>query len=348
MNIESLVRPNIRALSPYRSARQDRQTGVLLDANENSFGSVLSANGRALHRYPDPFQVTVRRAFAEHERVGVDQVFAGVGSDEAIDLLLRVFCRPSKDRVLIPEPTYGMYRVAASIQDAIIDTVPLDDTFQIDRQAVAAALQPNTKLVFVCSPNNPTGNLLRTEDILWLCREAPGLVVVDEAYIEFAHSASLTTRVADLQNLVVLRTLSKAWGLASIRLGYAVAHPTVVSFLLKVKPPYNVNGLTSVAAVQALQNADAMERMVLQAQRERERLRWALASSSLVDVVLPSDANFLAVCFREAETVRQALLRSGIIVRDRSKEPKLAGCLRITIGTPEENDALLQTLRSLE
>ena len=348
MNIEELVRANIRSLAPYRSARQDHLEGILLDANENSFGSVLPSNDVALNRYPDPFQRDLRSALAEREGRSTSEIFVGAGSDEAIDLLLRVFCEPGTDRVLIPEPTYGMYRVAAAVQNAIVDRVPLDDEFQLDRKLIDGALTPDTKLVFVCSPNNPTGNRMRTEDILWLCRRAPGLVVVDEAYVEFSGSRSVAEHLPDAPNLVVLRTLSKAWGLAAIRLGYAIAHPIVISFLLKVKSPYNINTLTARAALEALRNADRMTALVGQVRSERERLRVALASSRLVVEVLPSEANFLAVRFREPSSVLNALARAGIVVRDRTTEPSMGGCLRVTVGTPAENDAVISVITELD
>jgi histidinol-phosphate aminotransferase len=347
MNLDALVRPNIRSLAPYRSARQDHLDGTLLDANENSFGSVLPSGGVGFNRYPDPFQRELRTVLAQREGHSIDEIFVGVGSDEAIDLLLRVFCEPGKDHVLIPEPTYGMYRVAASIQNAIVDRVLLTDDFQLDRTAISRALRPDTKLVFVCSPNNPTGNRLRTDDLLWLCRQAPGLVVVDEAYVEFSESASMGLHVPSIDNLVVLRTLSKAWGLAGIRLGYAIAHPAVIRYLLNVKSPYNINVLTARAALEGIRAADTTAAMVRRIRDERERLRISLAASPLVIDVLPSDANFLAVRFHDPTRVREALAAESIIVRDRTQEPKLSGCLRITVGTPEENDRVLAVIRRL-
>lgn len=348
MTIEALARPTIRALASYRSARQDHLEGTLLDANENSVGSVLPSGPVALNRYPDPFQRELRQALADREGHSLPEIFVGVGSDEAIDLLLRVFCEPGVDRVLIPEPTYGMYRVAAAIQNAIIDRVLLDDEFQLDRAAIEEALRPTTKIVFVCSPNNPTGNRLRSDDILWLCRRAPGLVVVDEAYIEFADGPSMSGQVPSIPNLVVLRTLSKAWGLAAIRLGYAIAHPTVISFLMKVKSPYNVNTLTARAALEGLRRSDRAASMVRQIRSERERLRSALGGLRIVIDILPSEANFLAVRFRDPASVIRRLRAAGIIVRDRTAEPKLDGCLRITVGTPDENDAVLTMLREID
>jgi histidinol-phosphate aminotransferase len=289
----------------------------------------------------------LRTVLAQREGHSIDEIFVGVGSDEAIDLLLRVFCEPGKDHVLIPEPTYGMYRVAASIQNAIVDRVLLTDDFQLDRTAISRALRPDTKLVFVCSPNNPTGNRLRTDDLLWLCRQAPGLVVVDEAYVEFSESASMGLHVPSIDNLVVLRTLSKAWGLAGIRLGYAIAHPAVIRYLLNVKSPYNINVLTARAALEGIRAADTTAAMVRRIRDERERLRISLAASPLVIDVLPSDANFLAVRFHDPTRVREALAAESIIVRDRTQEPKLSGCLRITVGTPEENDRVLAVIRRL-
>ncbi|MGB2869102.1 MAG: histidinol-phosphate transaminase [Bacteroidota bacterium] len=346
MNIDNLVRPNIRMLKPYRSARQDHSSGVLLDANENSIGSVISEDG--LNRYPDPNQTALRKGLANLNRVAVDNVFVGVGSDEVIDLLVRVFCEPNQDSVVVLDPTYGMYRVAASIQGVDVRSCLLTDEFQIDIEKTLAAVDQTTKLVFCCTPNNPTANLLRPDDILRLAQRLNSLVVVDEAYLDFAQSPSAAGFLNRTQNIVVLRTLSKAWGLAGIRLGYCIGNPQVVSYLMKVKPPYNINTLTSNTALRALGNIDRMRANVNEILRERERLVSSFTSLRFIEKVFPSDANFVLVRCSNARQIYDGLERQGVVVRDRSSEPKLGGCLRITVGTRAENDTLLRALHALE
>jgi histidinol-phosphate aminotransferase len=347
INIESFIRPNIRALKPYRSARQDYVTGVLLDANENAFGSAVTFDGLDLNRYPDPFQLSLRSQLAQLHGVHKDNLFAGVGSDEVIDLLLRIFCEPGTDSVLILEPTYGMYRVAADVNNVRVDSCLLTDDFQIDVEAVKRAVTAATKIIFCCTPNNPTGNLLRRADILHLCAETSAIVVADEAYADFSQSESLISALAEFPNLVVLRTLSKAWGLAAIRLGYAVAHPQVVSYLLKVKSPYNINILTTTEALKALQSTAHVKRSVAAVASERARLVDELSRFRFVEEIFPSDANFLLVRCTDARFLYQQLAQRGIIIRDRSSEPKLENCVRISVGTPQQNDLLLQALKEL-
>jgi len=346
-NIEDLIRPNIRQLKPYRSARHDFASGILLDANENAFGSAVSVDGLSLNRYPDPYQRDLRAALANLNDVSPEHVFAGVGSDEVIDLLIRIFCEPQSDSIVVLEPTYGVYRVAADVNNVRVVSCLLGDDFQVDVDAVRSHMTGAAKIVFCCSPNNPTGNLLRRDDILALCQSAEAIVVVDEAYADFAKSPSLAADIAANPNLVILRTLSKAWGLAAIRLGYAVAHPLVISYLLKVKAPYSINILSSTEALRALENKEYVRRVVASTIAERERLRSALATLPRVQRVFPSDANFLLVQFKHARAVYEALAQRGIIVRDRSTEPGLTECLRISVGTPEQNDTLLTALRSI-
>lgn len=345
--LEQFVRKNIRELKPYRSARHDFESGILLDANENPLGSVVPFDSAALNRYPDPFQKTLRSRLAELTGVQTENVFVGVGSDEAIDLLIRIFCEPGQDSIIIAAPTYGMYRVAADIQGIEVRTCLLTEEFQLNLNALRSTADARTKLVFCCSPNNPTANLLKREDILELCRTTNFIVVVDEAYIDFAEAASLAPLVKEVPNLVVLRTLSKAWGLAGIRLGYAIAHPTVVSYLLSVKAPYNVNTLTSAFALKALEQPEMMQNFVRTIISERERLLRELPKVRLVERVYPSKANFILIRCREAKTLYRELARRGIIVRDRSSEPMLENCLRITVGTREQNDLFLKTLSEL-
>ncbi len=347
MDVEALIRPNIRKLKPYRSARQDYLTGILLDANENAFGSAVTLDGVQLNRYPDPFQHALRSKLALLHAVQTENLFAGVGSDEVIDLLIRIFCEPQQDSVLILEPTYGMYRVAADVNNVTVNSCLLTDDFQIDLDAVKRRTDKSTKIVFCCSPNNPTGNLLRREDILELCAATSSIVIIDEAYIDFAQSDSLIADIGRYPNLVVLRTLSKAWGLAAIRLGYAIADPKIVAYLMKVKAPYNINILTSTEAMKALDRPDHVRKSVTSTIAERARLVKELTRFSVVKKIFPSDANFLTVRCTEARRIYQQLAQRGVIVRDRSSEPKLDNCLRISVGTPEQNNLLLTALKEL-
>lgn len=346
MNVADLIRPHLHTVTPYRSARHDFREGILLDANENAFGSPVLMPGTALNRYPDPLQHALRKRLASLYGADDRRVFVGVGSDEAIDLLIRVFCEPGRDGVLIAEPTYGMYRVASQLHNVRVSSVLLDEHFRIDTAAVLAAWNPSTKMIFCCSPNNPTGNTLDPEAIRTLCDSTGGIVVVDEAYIEFAgpEVESMTRSLSSHPNLVVLRTLSKAWGMAGIRLGVALAHPDIVDVLLRVKAPYNVNALTAAAALEALDRGPEVLRTIEAIRNERTRLAAALADLPVVQRVFPSQANFLLVRFRNARSIHAHLTARRIIVRDRSAEPRLDDCLRITVGTPEENTALITAL----
>jgi histidinol-phosphate aminotransferase len=348
MQIESLIRANILQLKPYRSARQDYIEGILLDANENAFGCPIDAEGLPLNRYPDPYQQPLRKKLAELNGVRDENVFVGAGSDEAIDLLFRIFCEPASDSILSAEPTYGMYRVSANIHNVSVISSLLTPEFQLDVGDILAKVNRNIKLIFCCSPNNPTANLLRGEDIRLICESVTAVVVVDEAYIEFSGAESLSMYVQSYPNLVVLRTLSKAWGLAGIRLGYCIADPTIIGYLMKVKAPYNVNLLSSHFALTVLQNPKSMQSSVSAIITERKRLTEALSSFKNVKNVYPSDANFLLVRFTESKQVFSELIRRGIIVRDRSGEPGLANCLRITVGTPEQNTILLNALEEID
>jgi histidinol-phosphate aminotransferase len=347
MNVESLIRSNILQLKPYRSARQEYLEGILLDANENAYGTSLHIDGLPLNRYPDPYQVPLRRKLAELTAVREDNIFVGSGSDEAIDLLFRIFCEPAADSVLIAEPTYGMYRVSAHIHNVSVVHSLLTDDFQLNVTDLLGKVTGNIKLIFCCSPNNPTANLLRTQDILQLCDSVEAIVAVDEAYIEFSGEESISRYVRSHPNLVVLRTLSKAWGLAGIRLGYCIADPVIIRFFMKVKAPYNVNTLSGRYALNALEDPQSMLSAVSAIKTERERLAEALGKLKSVHTVYPSDANFLLVRFSQAQTVFRELVGRGIIVRDRSSEPGLDNCLRITVGTPDQNDALLNALREI-
>ncbi len=348
MILENLVRPNILQLKPYRSARQDYLAGILLDANENAYGSPVSISGIDLHRYPDPYQTNLRERLAAMNNVAAENVFVGAGSDEVIDLLFRIFCEPLYDNVVIPEPTYGMYRVSANIHNIPVRGSLLTDDFQLDIQDIVNKITEKTKLIFCCSPNNPTGNSISEKDILRLCTSGEVLVVVDEAYVEFAESPSLTSHIANNPNLVVTRTLSKSWGMAGIRLGYCIAHPAVIDFFLKVKAPYNVNSVSAKLALEALDAFAEREKIITTIRNERKRLMHRLSSMTCVREVFPSDANFVLVRVNDAGDVYSKLIQKGIIIRNRSSEPKLQNCVRITVGTPEENDALLSAMEDIQ
>ncbi len=346
-DVTSLVRENIRGLAPYRSARHDHQQGVLLDANENPYSNGIDPDGLSLNRYPDPMQRELRTRLAEINNIPVDMIFAGVGSDEVIDLLIRIFAEPGRDSIAAAEPTYGMYRVAAQVNNIAVKRWLLDDTFGLNMATFDASIDATTRMVFCCSPNNPTANLLQRDDVRDLCERFPGIVLLDEAYIDFAYSGTMIDMVAKYPNLVILRTLSKGWALAGIRLGYAVASPDVISWLFKVKPPYNINSLTSHYALLALERMEEHTRTIEIILQERERLAERLMGISSVEEIYPSDANFLLVRFRDASNLCKAIAERGVIVRDRSSEVLLENCLRITVGTPSENDLLIGILQEL-
>ncbi|WP_045690007.1 histidinol-phosphate transaminase [Hymenobacter sp. AT01-02] len=344
-DLTSLVRPNIRAMKPYSSARDEFQgeAHVMLDANENSLGS---AGPELFNRYPDPLQRAVKAELAQVKKVAENQIFLGNGSDEAIDLLVRLVCVPGQDKILILPPTYGMYEVAANLNDVALDRLPLTTDFQLSSETVQQVVASDAKIVFLCSPNNPTGNLLHAAAIEEILRGFRGLVVVDEAYADFAAAPSWTTRLAEFPNLVVLQTFSKAWGLAGLRLGMAFASPDVIGYLNKIKPPYNVSEATQQHALAALRDAPRFEQMREALLRGRDELAAALPKLEIVEHVFPSDANFLLARFRpDATAVYDYLVARGIIVRNRTTQPGCAGTLRLTVGTPQENEQLLVALQ---
>lgn len=347
-DVDRLVRPHLRQLQPYRSARHDHASacGVLLDANENPRAPSLSGSPSTLNRYPDPMQNDLRRRLAELNGVEAESVFVGSGSDEIIDLLLRLFCQPARDAIVICEPTYGMYRVAASIHDVEIISSRLSECFQLDLPSIIELCEREIppRLLFCCSPNNPTGNRLAEQDVIRLCERLDCIVVLDEAYVEFTSGGSLAGRVASTPNLVILRTLSKAWGLAGARIGYAVADPGIVDYLLRIKQPYNVGSPSAAIALEALATPEQMYSSVAELVAERERLAVRLEALSCVQTVYPSEANYLLVRCVDASGLQRRLAESAIIVRDRSSDPGLQDCLRITVGTAAENDLLIATL----
>ena len=329
-----VIRPHILTLTPYSSARDEYtgKEGVFLDANENPLGSA-TPDAPNYNRYPDPYQWAIKEKLAPIKGVRPEQIFLGNGSDEAIDLLVRAACVPGHDRILIMPPTYGMYEVSAAINDVAITKVPLTPDFQVDTPAVLAALTPETKIVWVCSPNNPSGNLVQREAIQTLLENFGGLVVVDEAYIDFTNTESWTQQMGQYPNLVVLQTFSKAWGLAGLRLGMGFASAELIRILNKIKPPYNISGPTQELLLAALDGEAAKNAMVEEILREREILRTTLNGLPLVKEIHPSDANFLLVRFEDAPAVMEYLLGEKIIVRDRSKVVLCEGCLRITVGS---------------
>jgi histidinol-phosphate aminotransferase len=350
MNIKSLIRKNIIDLKPYTSARDiyDGTKGILLDANENSFGSTFTDLGTLnLNRYPDPHQKDIRKITSDYYSIPFDNLFFGVGSDEVIDLLIRIFCVPGKDNVIIPEPTYGMYEVACDINNVEIRRILLNYDFQIDLNAIKEKVNEKTKMVFLCSPNNPTGNVLNKNDVLELCKVLNVIIVFDEAYIDFSIENSFVNEVQNYSNLIVLRTFSKAWGLAGIRSGYCVANAEIINVLMKVKAPYNINSLSRYVLEKAIANSSLKDEYVNCIIKERERLKNQLETLLIVDKVYKSDANFLLVKFKNAKDVQNKLFEKGIIVRDRSSQPKLENCLRISVGNEEENDLLWDALRKI-
>ncbi|AYA36369.1 histidinol-phosphate transaminase [Hymenobacter oligotrophus] len=345
MNLDSLIRPNIRAMKPYASARDEFQgtAQVMLDANENSLGSV---GPQAFNRYPDPLQRAVKAEVAKLKHVRPEQIFLGNGSDEAIDLLLRLTCVPGQDSIAILPPTYGMYEVAANLNDVAIERIPLTGDFQLSAEVINKVLASDAKVVFLCSPNNPTGNLLHQDAIEQILRGFRGIVVVDEAYVDFADAPSWTTRLDEFANLVVLQTFSKAWGMAGLRLGMAFASAELIGYLNKIKPPYNISEATQQHAFAGLRDAARFEQMRQELLTGRAWLQQQLPAVGIVEEVFPSDANFLLVRFRpDATAVYEYLLGKGIVVRNRTTQPGCAGCLRLTVGTPAENEQLLEALQ---
>lgn len=340
-DIRQLLRPHLLNLVPYASARDEfsGEAAIFLDANENPLGS---ATAESYNRYPDPYQYQVKRMLAKIKCVKHEQIFLGNGSDEAIDLLIRAFCEPGKDHIIILPPTYGMYKVSADVNNVAVRELLLTADYQPRVDNILEAANENSKILFLCSPNNPTGNLQDREAIRQLLEGFPGLVVVDEAYIDFAKVGSWAEKLAEHPNLVVLQTFSKAWGLAALRLGIAFASPELISILNKIKPPYNVSELTQDKAIEAMRSYDKMQLQVQVILHERRQLLAALEALPLIEKVYPTDANFVMVKVPAARQVYAFLVDKGIIVRDRSRVALCEGCLRITIGTPAENEQLLQ------
>lgn len=345
-DLNSLLRPHIAKLQPYTSARDEYtgKEGVFLDANENPFGSITEQD---FNRYPDPYQSALKEEIAKIKQVRPTQIFLGNGSDEAIDLLFRAFCNPGKDNVILLPPTYGMYEVSANINDVEIRKVSLTEDFQLQPEKILAAADSHSKILFICSPNNPSANKAKREDILFLLESFKGLVVVDEAYIDFSDEPSFTTELDHFPNLLVMQTFSKAWGLASLRLGMAFASEEIIRILNKIKPPYNISGLTQETVLKAISNKAKVKGMIQDILEEREFLRSELAKLSFVQKIHPSHANFLLVKVPHANQVYDDLIAEKVIVRNRAKVLLCEDCLRITVGTREENEALLKALKKV-
>lgn len=342
MNIDKLLRKNIKTLQPYSSAR-DEYSGeamVFLDANENPFNEPYN-------RYPDPLQRNLKEKIVLLKDVIPEQIFLGNGSDEPIDLLIRAFCEPGEDNVVSIDPTYGMYQVAAGINNVEVKKVSLTQSFELDSQKLLNSTDEKTKLIFLCSPNNPTGNCLNEKAVLEVVKNFQGIVVLDEAYIDFAPGKSLLSQLNDYPNLIILQTFSKAWGMAGIRLGMAFATSEIIAVLNKIKYPYNLNILTQQKALELIKNRDKVEKWVKLLIAEREKMKKLLSDFPFVVKIFPSDANFILVKMHDARGIYEYLKEEGVIVRDRSKVHLCEDSLRITIGSSDENEQLLKALKEL-
>lgn len=343
--LENIVRDNINKLVAYSSARNEYKgnEGIFLDANENPYGSPLESN---YNRYPDPLQLNVKSKISVLKNIPIENIFLGNGSDEAIDILYRAFCIPSKDNVIVCPPTYGMYEVSANVNNVEILKVPLvPETFQLDISSVLKAITENTKLIFVCCPNNPTGNGVKWKDIQILLETFNGIVVVDEAYIDFASYGSLISQLEDYKNLVILQTFSKGWGLAGLRVGMAFASEEIIAIFNKIKPPYNINIVSQQLLLEALNNKSKVDEWVKEIILERRKVSDELTKLLFIKIIYPSEANFILVKTDNAKNIYDFLITQKIIVRNRSNITLCDNCLRITIGTKEENTKLLNTLK---
>ena len=340
MNLQALVRPNIWNLVPYSSARSEftGAASVFLDANENPFNNPYN-------RYPDPLQQEVKALIAQLRGVAAGQIFLGVGSDECIDVVYRTFCRPGVDNVVAMSPSYGMYEVCADINDVEYRRVPLTDDFSLNADAMLATADERTKVMWICSPNNPTGNAFALDEIEAICSRFAGIVVVDEAYIDFSTRGSMLSCLDSLPNLIVMQTLSKAWGSASVRLGIAYASAEIIGIFNKVKYPYNISLLTQRYAIDLLKRHSEVTAWVKQLTANRQWLIEALGSLRCVKHIYPTDANFVLVRVSDADAIYDYLRAGGIIVRNRNRVEKCLGCLRITVGTAEENEILINALK---
>lgn len=339
IDVSTLVRPNISSLNPYSSARDEFSgtNAIFLDANENPFGT--------LNRYPDPYQSELKSVLAEQRSVNIQQIFIGNGSDEIIDLLFRIFCEPGKDKAIVFTPSYGMYEVSAAINNIELIQYSLNADFQISETSKNACISSDAKLLFICSPNNPTGNCISSETITELLENFNGIVVIDEAYIDFSEKTSWNQQLSQYPNLVVCQTMSKAYGLAAARIGIAYTSKEIILFLNKVKPPYNVSKLNQEAAISVLKGTKEIEQQLSIIKQERSRLREELLKLNFVLGIYPSEANFLLVRVMDANQLYADLITKNIVIRNRAKV--IENCVRISIGSSEENTRLLQALKTI-
>ncbi|HEY4800461.1 MAG TPA: histidinol-phosphate transaminase [Bacteroidia bacterium] len=345
--LENILRQNIKQLVPYSSARDEYKgrKGIFLDANENSLGSPIDDLTENVNRYPDPLQWELKEKIRLIKGIPNGNIFIGNGSDEAIDILFRAFCEPGRDKAIICPPTYGIYEVSAAINDVEVKKINLTaETFQLRTEKIISAFDPNVKLIFFCSPNNPTGNGVKWNDIKTILEKFSGIVVMDEAYINFSSQQSLLSQLPNYPNLVILQTLSKAWGMAGLRVGMAFAAKQIIDVFNKIKPPYNINVVSQQLAIEALGKVELVNAFIKEIVSERNRLAEALKDFPFVKKIFPSEANFLLVKTDEPKKLYDYLSARQIIVRDRSKAPLCEGCLRITVGTKQENEQLLEAL----
>ncbi|GIV36342.1 MAG: histidinol-phosphate aminotransferase [Cyclobacteriaceae bacterium] len=342
-NIESLIRPHLLKITPYSTARDEYRgkAEVFLDANENPYPA-------AWHRYPDPHQAELKGVISALKNINPEKIFIGNGSDEVIDLIIRLLCEPGQDVIVIPDPTYGMYQVSAQINHAGIIKVPLTSSFNLEARDILKAVGPRTKIIFLCSPNNPSGNLLDKNQVREILARFNGLVVVDEAYIDFSDDQGFLPELDNWPNLMIMQTLSKAYGLAGLRLGLAFARANLIKWLNNIKPPYNISHAAQALALERLRKTDEVNRQIKEIINQRNRLANQLQTLAVVEQVFPSQANFLLVRFKDARQIYNYLLQNGIIVRDRSAVLHGRNCLRITVGTPNENTKLISALQQFK
>jgi len=339
-DLNEIVRENVKKLIPYSSARDDfkGKTGIFMDANENPYGN--------LNRYPDPYQRDLKTVIAKVKGIEEEKIFLGNGSDEIIDLCFRVFCNPGVDKALTFTPTYGMYEVSASVNDIEVVKIPLNNSFQIDLNKTEKWLSDKrVKLLFICSPNNPTANAMNYHDVEFIIIKFNGIVVIDEAYIDFSEKPSFIKLVDKYPNLILMQTFSKAFGLAAVRVGMAFSNPEIVKYFNKLKPPYNISTINQKAVLHKLSQIEQCKRQVLRIKKERDRLLIILSRMNIIEKVYPSDANFLLAKVKNAEYIYNELVNRNIIIRNRSK--MVDNCVRITIGKKSENDRLINALKSI-
>ncbi len=346
-DLNNLIRDNIKTLKPYSSARHEftGKASVFLDANENPYGSPLADK---FNRYPDPLQWQLKFQLARIKGVPAENIFVGNGSDEVIDLAYRIFCTPEKDNVIVCPPTYGMYEVSGNINDVEIKKVNLTSDFQLDVEGVLSAIDSHTKLIFICSPNNPTGNNMHREDVEMILNNFSGIVIIDEAYINYSKQKTFIQELTEYPNLLVMQTLSKAWGLAALRLGLCYASIDIIDLFNKVKPPYNINDASQQLALEALEGTDLINKWITASVEQKEMVIKVVAVFNFVEKIYPSDANFFLMKVKDAFKLYNYLSENEVVVRNRSNYPGCDNCLRITIGTPEENKQLINLLKSYE